>query len=633
MRTRRAKLASVSAPVSESASAAQAPDASAPVWSRPGVRQSWLAVSVYVLGAVVLTVHLWQDPASRAVAGNPNDADQFAWFMRYGATAVAHLRLPSLVTTAMNAPVGLNVMWNPSLLLPSVLLSPVTLLFGPQVSLTLLTTVGFAGSAAAMFWVLRRWGCTSIAAFGGGLVYGFSPALTQSAIGHYDLQFAVLPPLIVDAALALLTGRGRPLRTGAWLGLLCAAQLLTDEELLLDTVLAVLVLAAVLAASRWRSAAGRVREVAAGLGAAVAAAALVAGYPLWTQFRGSLRQHGSPFTLDFFKNDLAGFVKPSALLVVHSASSAAFAASYRGGLPEYLGYLGWPLLGLLAVAAIGCWPVLAVRMAAVAFVVLAVCSLGGSLMVNGHDYEWLKLPWYWVQSLPVAGSALPNRISIITGGAAAALFAFGADTAWRIYAPARAVPLLRSMSRSMSVGRLLAAAVAVIAVVPLIPEPLPSAAVPGVPAGWAKAFGELRLPESASVLTVPVPTATFTAPMRWQAASGVPSGLVGGYFIGPASNGQAYVEGAGLPGAAYYLDQLWLESGRDTIGAGTGGITGPVPPVTAGQFRAQLAAWHPAAVLAVTSRESALGRYLISALGEPAAASGDVLGWRLPPRG
>jgi len=59
-------------------------------------------------------------------------------------------------------------------------------------------TAGFAGSALAMFAVLRRWGASVSAAAAGGLVYGFSPALVQSAQGHYDLQFAVLPPLIVD---------------------------------------------------------------------------------------------------------------------------------------------------------------------------------------------------------------------------------------------------------------------------------------------------------------------------------------------------------------------------------------------------------------------------------------------------
>ena len=66
------------------------------------------------------------------------------------------------------------------------------------------------------------------------------------------------------------------------------------------------------------------------------------------QFFGPLHQHGSPFTTDFFKNDLSGFVVPSSFLFFHTAGSAAEAARYQGELPEYLGYLGWPLLMVLA---------------------------------------------------------------------------------------------------------------------------------------------------------------------------------------------------------------------------------------------------------------------------------------------
>ena len=303
----------------------------------PGAAQTWvLAGACYLLAAVVVTIWLWRDPASRIVTGNPGDADQFAWFMRHSATAVSHLRLPALVTAGMNAPQGINLMWNPSLLLPSVVLAPVTLLAGPQVSLNVLLTAGFAGSALSMFWVLRRWGCSAGAAFAGGLVYGFSPALTHSAVGHYDLQFAVFPPLIADAALRLLTGRARPVRCGIWLGVLLAAQLLTDEELVFDTVAAVAILAVALAASRPRAVAGRLRDVAAGAGACAAAVAVIAGYPLWQQFFGPLRQYGPAFASDFFKNDLDGLVRPSSLLLMHSRSSAAFAAAFQGGLPEYL---------------------------------------------------------------------------------------------------------------------------------------------------------------------------------------------------------------------------------------------------------------------------------------------------------
>ena len=204
--------------------------------------------------------------------------------MRYAAMAVRHGRLPALITAGMNAPQGVNLMWNASLLLPAVLLAPVTGLFGPQVSLTVLTTVGFAGSAAAMFWVLRRWRVSIGAAALAGAVYGFSPALLQSAMSHhYNLQLAILPPLIIDAGLRLAVGQpattgdrdgdspppaqrtrmrwlGRlpaPVRAGAWLGLLVAAELFISEEIAFTTALAGLLLVAGLTAARLRAAARR----------------------------------------------------------------------------------------------------------------------------------------------------------------------------------------------------------------------------------------------------------------------------------------------------------------------------------------------------------------------------------------
>jgi len=176
---------------------------------RPRALGPWLVVACYLIGALVITGRLWIDPAGRMQAGDRGDVDLFAWFVQYAATAVSHGQLPALFTTAMNAPVGVNLMWNTSFLLPGVLLSPLTLLWGPQVSLTVALTLGFAGSAAALFRVLRRWGASLGAAALGGAVYGFSPALVTSGLGHYHLQFAVLPPLIIDAVARLVTGRGR----------------------------------------------------------------------------------------------------------------------------------------------------------------------------------------------------------------------------------------------------------------------------------------------------------------------------------------------------------------------------------------------------------------------------------------
>jgi hypothetical protein len=573
----------------------------------------------YLVLAVAVTMYLWRHPSSTIVAGNPYDSDQFAWFFRYDATALTDLRLPGLITNAMNAPQGISVMWNTFMLLPGVLLAPVTLLAGPQVSLTVLMTVGFAGSATAVFGVLKAWDVPVRFAALGGFAYGFAPALLQSAQGHYDLQFAVLPPLIASAALRLITGTYRrgPLRCGLWLGALATAQIFMAEELLFTTAIGVVVAAIVLAVSRPGAARGRIRDISKGLAAGLAVTAVVAGYPLWTQFFGPLRASGSPFTPDYFKNDLAGLVQPSSYEWLHTSASARFAAASQANLPEYLAYLGWPLLILILVFAMAFWRVLAVRVSAVVFVMLTVFSFGGTLLAGGHEHSWLKLPWYWVQTLPITGSVIPDRFSIIADIAAAALLAFGL-TEWSRRAAARG-----KAASGKTTGKLILAA-GVIALLPLIPKPLPAGAVVPLPSGWQAAFTALRLPANASVLVVPIPTATFTEPLRWQAETGQPASLYGGYFMGPAWNGHVYIDGNGLSTQAQYLNQLYAQSSGESLGSQP---TKLAPNRV--EMHAQIVAWHPAAVVAVTSERSELGKYLISVLGKPTVITGSMLGWRL----
>ena len=606
-----------------------------------------LAAPYYLLAALAVTLWLWRDPASRTVAGNPYDADQLAWFLRYDATAIAHGHLPALITTAMNAPRGVSVMWNTFMLLPGALLTPVTLLLGPQTALNVFMTAGFAGSALAMFAVLRRWEVSGPAAALGGAVYGFSPAVLHSAIGHYDLQFAVLPPLIIHVVLRLATGRAGPVRGstvrgGLWLGLLVTAQLFITEEILAVTAIAGFVLVAVLAASRPRAVPAAVRRVGVGLGTAAGVTAVIAGYPLWVQFFGPLRQHGSPFMLDYFKNDLSSFVVPSSYQLFHTTGSAAAAARYQGSLPEYLGYLGWPLLVVLAGAAIACWRRLPARAAAVACVVLGVFSLGGTLLFGGHHHPAIKLPWYWLQGLPLLESALPDRFCLVADGAAAALLAFAVDAAVPAFA-AFAARRHRCLGLSrLSAGWRPAAVVlaaAVLAALPIVPKPLPVAAAAPVPHGWSAAFAWLRLPPSASVLVVPVPMSTFTEPLRWQADTGEPRSLVGGYFMGPGPHGRGYIDGNGTPPAGVYLNAMWIFSQAGPPQAAGGkapnappNATGylPVKSVTNTKMREQIRAWKVSAVVAVATPGSRLGRYLTAILGSPAVATGDVTAWRIP---
>jgi hypothetical protein len=50
--------------------------------------------------------------------------------------------------------------------------------------------------------------------------------------------------------------------------------------------------------------------------------------------------------------------------------------------------------------------------------------------------------------------------------------------------------------------------------------------------------------------------------------------------------------------------------------------------VTDTQLLAQLQAWHPAAVVAVTTPGSPLAKYLGVILGHPTVTAGDILAWR-----
>jgi hypothetical protein len=586
---------------------------SPPVAQRPQALRRpwvpWLILLCYLAGAVAMTWRLWADPASAAQTGDTADVDLFAWFMRYSATAIAHGHLPALVTTAMNAPRGINLMWNTSFLLPGVVLAPVTLLAGAQTSLTIMLTLGMAGSAASLFWVLRRWGASMWAAALGGALYGFSPAIVNSGIGHYHLEFAVAPPLIIDAVLRIVTGRGHPVRTGIWLGLLTAAQLFTGEELLADTALTSLVLIAVLAAGYWREVLVKARNAALGLATGLAVVLLIGGYALWVQFHGPLGQHKTPGLPNPITNKAAFFVNPSAALLFHTAPGAASAAAYGRGLSEYLAYLGWPLLVAGVAASIRYFRDPKVRAAAVTWAALELLSFGGGTMTSGswfHLPGWL-LPFHWLQSAPVLSQVLPDRLSILADGAAAAVLAFSLDLA-------RSAPRPAWNWRQGTIP----VAIAVIALLPLIPVPYQVAPAPPVPAGFQTAFTRLKLPAGDRVLVVPVPDQRYPEVLRWVADTGEPASVIGGYFVGPNKGGQQVLFTYGpTTTAAQYLDGLW-----------NGGPGAGLPP--RGLLRSDLGYWRPAAVIAVTSLGSRLGRYLVSLFGRPTIEAGQVLAWRLP---
>ena len=292
-------------------------------------------------------------------------------------------------------------------------------------------------------------------------------------------------------------------------------------------------------------------------------------------------------------------------MALHTSSSAAAAASYPEPLPEYLAYLGWPLLIILVCAAVLFWRDPKVRLAAVTFALLELFSLGAVTMTfHGIRYPASFLPWHWLQSVPILADVLPDRFSILADGAAGALLAFALDRA------REPVPRTR---RGRLTG-LVATAVVVLATLPLVPLPLPATSVGQPPAGWQATFGRLRLAADAHVLVIP----DIQLPSRWQAETGVPASMVGGgATVEPDRTGQATSYIYNRLSTTQYLYALWQ-----------GAPPGRAPSQS--QIRGDLAYWRLAAIVTVTSRSSRLARFLTGEFGPPTVQLGSVLAWRSP---
>lgn len=671
---------------------------------RPVLRRIWasgLIMLCYVLISVWLTKGMWAAPSQHLPTTGGTvmpDVTLSAWFLRYIALAVSHGRLPALITTALNWPQGINLMWNTSLLLPGVLLAPVTLLFGPVVSLNVLLTLGFAASAASLYWVLRRWGVSHAAAAIGGALYGFSPAMRMVAEDHYHMQFAVLPPLIIDAVARLAVGRpGRfgAIRTGIWLGLLIAGQLFIAEEMLVDTALASAVVVVVLLLSRpsWLVRLRTVGPAAAGAVIAVGVALALTGHALRVQFHGPLTEIDSPWALGHFGNDPADFVRSPTGFLLYSGGFSSYLISSGQRPEEYLAFLGWPLLVLIVLAAIYSWRDLRARAAAVCWAVLDVFSVGGHRVTLG---PWLipggDMPWRFMERLPIVGQIVPDRLSIVADGAAAALLAFTIDRIWsraparhprkrrvrrwlglafsglgrlvpdrmrirparpawlslaslrhalilRLRMPRSRMPRLRLPQLSWlqlrrprwlptwlwppgwprrAWLRLASIPLFAIAIAPIVPLPMPAASITPVPAGWTALVDALHLRPGAPVLMLPVNAPDL---MQWQAQTGSPFSIVGGYCITPAANKHAESCGGEKVSTAKELTTSrlinWLADGRKTGGPNRATII------------AAMRTWRPVAVVTMPGGGIRLNRYLISFFGPPTARSAGLLGWRL----
>lgn len=464
---------------------------------------AWLAaLAAYVLLTILLFLPAWVSPAGRTVGGG-GDPLFFSWFLRWFPYAVAHGWNP-FFTTHLDYPDGVNLMWNTSIPLPSLLLAPITLTLGPVVAYNVLATMGLALSGWCAFLALARYVASRWAAFVGGALYAFSPFMIGQSLGHVHLTMAWTPPLVLLLLDEVLVRRRVRRWTGVLLGALGAAQLLTGEEVLAIVTVAGIIGIAILGLLHRDAVVSRLRMAMPVLGVAVIIFLVVAAVPLGVQLFGPQQVHSPLQPPNYYVSDALSFVLPTRIQLLAPGAATHLSDHFAGGLAEQTAYLGVPLLAMLLIVVRRMWPDPVVRWAAIVSSLLALLSLGNTLHLAGTD-TGIPMPWALMDRIPLVREILPARLTLIVFLLVGLLVAVFLDMVWR------------SPGWRPRVSALAVASAGLIALCPVLPYPTSPVASPAF-------FSQplLRaLPEGSVVLVAPFAVVGSADAMYWQAKAGM----------------------------------------------------------------------------------------------------------------
>ena len=169
------------------------------------------------------------------------DAGSYVWGFWWMAHCVVHWQDPWL-TTSIAAPVGTQLGLHALIPLAGVVMTPVTLLFGPSASYTLLSVMLPGLMGYAMYRVARLWLPSHVGSIAAGAFFGFAGMIDYQTWVHLNLAAgALFLPIALEAAIRLRrrSGPGQAVVLGFVLG---AAMLVDQESAILALMLALLAL-------------------------------------------------------------------------------------------------------------------------------------------------------------------------------------------------------------------------------------------------------------------------------------------------------------------------------------------------------------------------------------------------------
>jgi hypothetical protein len=394
------------------------------------MRELAILAAFLAVGAAVT----WPRPSYLLTGRLPPGPDQaeYVWNMWWAAHQVVHMGNPWF-TGYLAAPVGVQLGFDTLTPLLGVLMTPVTLIFGPSAAYSLLTIVmpGLAGYA--MYRAARLWLRSRVGAIAAGAFFGLSGMFAFQDWYHlHTAAGCVFLPLTLETA--VLMRRDPTPRRGVLLGLVLGASMLVDQELsVMAIVLAALVLVPWLV-RRPGAAAARAAVVSAVTGVVVASPQLV------MMAEGLAAGHANPTGGEYakFSAELSSMFAPSPRL--HDYGLATLGSFYHAHTPnEALTTFGVVLTVLAALGLVVSWQRRSARWLGLLWLGSAVLALGPTLYVAGHNYVPLAQTWHgtpvsllmpdtWLIRIPgLASFREPDRFALLGLVGAALLGGAGVD--------------------------------------------------------------------------------------------------------------------------------------------------------------------------------------------------------------
>lgn len=497
-------------------------------WSRRSLSREVVAVTLGYLGvSLVVLWNVWSSGPSTTTMCACGDSARYLWFISWPAWALRHGH-GFFWSTRLFPPTGFNLLDDTSVLAFGVPLIPLTLLFGPVLSLNVALTLAPTVSAAAMYVLLRRWVQWRPAAFVGGLAYGFSLWMLTGITNSW-LNFSIaIPPLLVACVDELVvTRRYRPSRVGVVMGLLVVVQFFVSTELLVITMLligAALVALGVLAVlRRWSGRVVSWRSPVLGIATAGGVTAVLLAYPTWFALAGPSHLTGlvwPTITPGWYGITPSSFVSTT---IAGGGAIAHRAGGYQGQPLASVASLGWPMLLVLILGLV------VLRRHARVWLLAGVGVLASwASLSSDRDLVHFPVPFDVLAHLPVIDNVLPIRFVAGVTFCTCAVVALAADQVHTSIARCGGeTATIRGRSLLGTIAGSLVLVVAFSSLAVDVVRAVPLTSQPATAPRWFVLHGR-HLSARDVVLTYPAPFSGIQAPLAWQASDHLTYAVAGG---------------------------------------------------------------------------------------------------------